>query len=88
MEDRAIAAEGRGQVDLVLQTNILRLIYGGVNREGKVGMQSFGDLGLEDEGDVRIGRVDVVGVFVDGFSDDVGATLVNDQDVARRLRPL
>lgn len=51
-------------------------------------MNLFGDLGFENERDVRVGRMDVIGVFVDGFSDDVGATLVDDQDIARWLRPL
>jgi len=51
-------------------------------------MQGFGDLGLEDQRDVRIGRVDVVGIFVDRFIDSIGARLVDDQDIARWLRPL
>jgi len=51
-------------------------------------MQGFGDFGLEDQRDVRVGRVDVVGVFMDGFINSIGARLVDDQDIARWLRPL
>jgi hypothetical protein len=51
-------------------------------------MQGLGDFGLEDQRDVRIGRVDVIGVFVDGFIDRVGTRLGDDKDVARWLRPL
>jgi len=88
VEDCAVTSEGGGQVHLVLQTNIFRDLCGSIDGEGEVGMQGFGDLGLEDQRDVRIGRVDVVGIFVDRFIDSIGARLVDDQDIARWLRPL
>lgn len=88
VENCAVTSEGRGQVHLVLQTNIFRGLCSSVDREREVGMQSFGDFGLKDQRDVRIGRVDVVGIFVDRFIDRIGARLVDDQDIARWLRPL
>ena len=51
-------------------------------------MYSFGDFGLEDQGDIGIGRVYVVCIFMNGFIDNVRARLVDDQDIARWLRPL
>jgi hypothetical protein len=51
-------------------------------------MQGFGDFGLEDQRDIGVGRVYVVGVFVDGCINSVGTRLGDDQDVTRWLRPL
>lgn len=51
-------------------------------------MNSTGDFWFEDQRDVWVGRVDVVCVFMDGFIDDLGAILVDDQDVTRGLWPL
>lgn len=51
-------------------------------------MQGFGDLGLEDQRDIRVGCMDVVGVFMDGLIDSVGTRLGDDEDVTRWLGPL
>jgi hypothetical protein len=71
-----------------LQTGIFRSFCDGVDGKGEVGMQGFGNFGLEDQRDIRVGRVDVVGVFMDGLINGVGARLGDDEDVARWLRPL
>ena len=46
------------------------------------------DVGFEDEGEVRVGCVDVIRVFVEGFVDDGATALSDEQDVTRRLWPL
>lgn len=78
MEDCAITSQSRGQIDFVLQTNMIRRLCGRVDGKGEVGMYSLGDFRLEDQRDVRVGRVDVVGIFMDGFMDGIRTRLVDD----------
>jgi hypothetical protein len=55
VENCAVTTECGGQIDLILQTSILRSLSGSVYREREVGMQGFGDFGLEDQGDIGVG---------------------------------
>ena len=81
VQDCAIAAQGRGQVDFVLEAGAgcgISGVRSGVDGEREGLVDLAGDMWFQDEGNVWVGGMDVVRVFVEGFVDD-GATALSDE---------
>ena len=102
MQDGAVAAERAGQVDFVREPHrrraggaagcrtgeILCLWMRREDREGESGGEAVGGVGLEDEGDGRVGGVNVLGEFDERGGYLRGFVLFGEEDVAGGRGPL
>ena len=90
MQDRAIATKCRDEVDFLgyhLADYLLR-DGGAVNWEGKLLMDFFGGIAFQDDGDGRIGGVNVFGIFNERLRYSLTVVLFGEEDIPRCCWPL
>lgn len=88
MQDGAIAAQSRGEVDSVLVLYPRCGLRRSVDGEAEVAVYFFCHVWFEDECDVGVGGVDVVGVFDHRGVDVVIVVFAHEEDVAGWAWPL